>query len=211
MAGDTIQKSELLTLRFFDENILGDVARGVEKSDPTATADGVAIKFDGVGANEDLILILDLIDANGNEITSAITVDNGDIIKDTAPPPYANSRSTTTMALLIVESNDYNFGAEKYEIQGVQIMQSANGLTGTGIDLNGAVGSSGGSTLANTQSFTAASFGNEQDVLKIVDIGFIQTETTVTEQNAHLDFTFQIADGDNDLSGIQTIHLDILA
>ena len=53
VAGDTIQKNELLTLRLFEENILGDVALGVEKTDPTATASGIALKFDGIGANEE--------------------------------------------------------------------------------------------------------------------------------------------------------------
>jgi hypothetical protein len=85
VAGDTIQKGEALTLRFFQENILGDVNPGApdggtERIDPTTTASGVVIKFDGIGNSEDLVLILDLKDANGNEITRAVNVQNLDLI-----------------------------------------------------------------------------------------------------------------------------------
>ena len=64
VAGDTIQKGELRTLRFFAEDILGDVVPGspdggFERLPPTATSSGVAIKFDGIGNSEDLVLILD--------------------------------------------------------------------------------------------------------------------------------------------------------
>ncbi|OWK21736.1 hypothetical protein AJ88_11125 [Mesorhizobium amorphae CCBAU 01583] len=45
VAGDTIQKGELLTLRFFNSNV------GIqnEATAPTATAGAMAIKFDGIG------------------------------------------------------------------------------------------------------------------------------------------------------------------
>ncbi|MES0003398.1 DUF5801 domain-containing protein, partial [Mesorhizobium sp. M0051] len=194
VAGDTIQQGELLTLRFFNTN----VGIQTEATDPTTVASAVAIKFDGVGTSEDLILILDLKDANGHEITRAITVDNGDLFRmGQVPAPYSSDFTLDNNdALLVVEHNDYNFGSETYQIQGIQIMQSANGLTGSGINLNGGVGGNGGSSLANLQSFTAASFGNEQDVLKITDIGFTSTQTTTPD--AHLDFAFQVADADGD-------------
>src|SRR5262249_6901678 len=152
-------------------------------------------------ASEDLILILDLKDANGNEITRAVTVNNSDIFKTgQVPAPYNTEFSLDNNdGLVVVEANDYNLAGETYQIQGIQIMQSANGLTGSGINLNGAVGVNGGSVTNNAftfQSFTDASFGNEQDVLKITDIGFIQT--TNGFQDAALDFAFQIKDGDND-------------
>lgn len=68
------------TLRFFGENILSDAAdndpgtpgvQTVEKVDPTTIADGIAIKFDGIGSSEDLIVLLDLIDSNGSQTTRA--------------------------------------------------------------------------------------------------------------------------------------------
>ena len=46
----------MLNLRFFGENILDTVdpnapGGGDEITDPTTTADGVAIKFDGIGSS----------------------------------------------------------------------------------------------------------------------------------------------------------------
>nr|WP_087575419.1 DUF5801 repeats-in-toxin domain-containing protein [Sphingomonas sp. CDS-1] len=212
VAGDTIQKGELLTLRFFQENILTDVNPGApgggnERLDPTAKASGVVVKFDGIGNSEDLIVILDLKDANGNEITRAVNVQNADLIKGNAniPLPY-NSEFTldNNDALLIIEQNDYTAAGETYQIQGIQIMQSANGLTGNAINLNGAVGTNGGSNA--TGSLTAWD-PTDNDVLKIVDIGFVQqTSGTI---DANLDFAFNIADADLDLLGVQHINVQI--
>jgi hypothetical protein len=212
VAGDTIQKGEALTLRFFQENILGDVnpnapGGGTERIDPTTSASGVVIKFDGIGNSEDLVVILDLKDANGNEITRAVNVQNSDLIKGNAnvPSPY-NTEFTldNNDALLIIEQNDYTVSGETYQIQGIQIMQSANGLTGDAINLNGAVGTNGGSSA--TSNLTAWDT-TDNDVLKIVDIGFVQqTSGTI---DANLDFGFQIADADGDTTLTQDIFVDI--
>jgi len=212
VAGDTIQKGELLTLRFFDQNILGDVnpkaaGGGTERTDPTTEASGVVIKFDGIGMSEDLVVILDLKDANGDEITRAINVQNSDLIKGNAniPAPY-NTEFTldNNDALLVIEQNDYAAAGETYQIQGIQIMQSANGLSGDAIDLTGATGAGNGSST--TTGLTAWD-PLDNDVLKIVDIGFVQ-QTSGT-LNADLDFAFDIADGDLDLLGVQHINVRI--
>lgn len=207
VAGDTIQKGELLTLRFFTQNILGDVATANERIDPTAKAGGIVIKFDGIGASEDLVLILDLKDANGNEITRAVNVQNSDLIKGNAniPSPYSTEFTLDNNdALLIIEQNDYTVAGETYQIQGVQIMQSANGLTGNAINLNGATGVNGGSSA--TSNLTAWD-PTDNDVLKIVDIGFVQqTSGTIS---ANLNFAFDIVDGDGDLLGVQNIPVQV--
>ena len=110
---------------------------------------------------------------------------------------------------MIIEANDYNLAGEHYQLQGVQIMQSANGLTGSGINLNRATGVNGGSPVGGTlQSWTDPSFGNENDNLKITDIGFIQTQTGT--QDASLDFSFQIVDGDGDTTATQHLLVDVL-
>ncbi len=211
VAGDTIQKGEVLTLRFFQEDILGDVNPnapdgGTEQLNPTAKASGVVVKFDGVGNSEDLVVILDLKDADGIEITRAVNVQNSDLIKGNAniPPPY-NTEFTldNNDALLILEANDYNDGIETFQIQGLQIMQSANGLSGMAINLDGAVGVDGDSPAT---SGLGAFDLTDNDVLKIVDIGFVQqTSGTI---DASLDFSFKIADADQDLTGIQHIFVD---
>jgi len=212
VAGDTIQKGELLTLRFFHENILSDVnpgaaGGGTERVDPTATSSAVAIKFDGIGSSEDLLVVLDLKDANGNEITRAINVENSDLIKGNAnvPSPYSTEFTLDNNdALLIIEQNDYTVAGETYQIQGIQIMQSANGLTGSAINLNGAIGVNGGSSA--TSNLTAWD-PTDNDVLKIVDIGFVQqTSGTI---GANLDFALNIVDGDGDLLGLQHIAVQV--
>jgi len=212
VAGDTIQKGEVLTLRFFNTNILGDVnpkaaGGGTEQVDPTAKASGVVVKFDGIGNSEDLVIILDLKDSDGNEITRAVNVENSDLIRGNAniPAPYNTEFSLDNNdALLIIEQNDYTVAGETYQIQGIQIMQSSNGLTGDAINLNGAIGVNGGSSA--TTSLTAWD-PMDQDVLKIVDIGFIQQSSG--DIGATLDFAFNIVDGDNDQTATQHILVDI--
>lgn len=44
---------------------------------------------------------------------------------------------------MIIESNDYNFGSENYLIQGLQVLDSTEGVSGSGYNLNGNVGVSG--------------------------------------------------------------------
>ncbi|RUZ74538.1 hypothetical protein EN943_23575 [Mesorhizobium sp. M7A.F.Ca.US.006.01.1.1] len=212
VAGDTIQKGEVLTLRFFEQNILPDVNPkatdgGNERLDPTASASGVVIKFDGVGNSEDLVLILDLKDANGNEVTRAVNVQNSDLIKGNAniPSPYSTEFTLDNNdALLILEQNDYTVAGETYQIQGIQIMQSANGLTGTAINLNGGIGAGGGS---NATGGLTAWDPTDNDVLKIVDIGFVQ-QTSGTF-NANLDFSFALADADGDPTATQHIPVTV--
>ncbi|VIO72624.1 hypothetical protein CI1B_42700 [Bradyrhizobium ivorense] len=213
VAGDTIQKGEVLTLRFFKENILSDVdpnapGGGTERLDPTTSASGVVIKFDGIGNSEDLVVILDLKNANGNEITRAVNVENADLIKGNANIPFPYNTEFTldnNDALLIIEQNDYTVAGETYQIQGIQIMQSSNGLTGTAINLNGAIGANG---FSNATSNLTAWDPADQDVLKIVDIGFVQqTSGTI---DANLDFAFKVADADGDATLLQHIPVGVL-
>jgi hypothetical protein len=83
-------------------------------------------------------------------------------------------------------------------------MQSANGLTGTAINLNGATGVNGGSSA--TSNLTAWD-PTDNDVLKIVDIGFVQqTSGTI---DASLDFGFALADADGDQTATQHIQVNV--
>ena len=215
VAGDTIQKGELLTLRFFNSNV--GIAN--EATAPTATAGTMAIKFDGIGNSEDLMLILNLIDMNGADniagtaddnatITRAMYVSNADIYRTGQVPAPYNSEFTldNNDGLVIVEQNDYNAAGEDYVLQGVQIMQSGNGITGnnTAIDLNRTTGSGGGSNATTSLvNFDAT----DNDVLKITDIGF--TSTVTETPNANLDFAFQVADADGDQTAMQHILVDV--
>ncbi|AZO30489.1 DUF5801 repeats-in-toxin domain-containing protein [Mesorhizobium sp. M1B.F.Ca.ET.045.04.1.1] len=211
VAGDTIQKGELLTLRFFSS----DVGIVNEATVPTATAGAMAIKFDGIGTSEDLMLILNLVDdgadnilgtADDTSITRAVYADNSDILKKgQVPAPYSSEFTLDNNdGLLIIERNDYNAAGEDYVLQGVQIMQSGNGITGQAISLNGATGAGGGSNATGgLVSFDAV----DNDVLKIVDIGF--TSTVSETPDANLDFSFKVADADGDTTALQHILVDI--
>ncbi|MEZ2330706.1 DUF5801 repeats-in-toxin domain-containing protein [Mesorhizobium sp. RCC_202] len=192
VAGDTIQKGELLTLRFFNDNV-GIATEALQTAQNTATAGTMAIKFDGIGNSEDLMLILDLTDGT-NSITKAIYVPNSAIFRTgQVPSPYSGEfKLDNNDGLVVIEQNDYNTGSEHYVIKGVQIMQSGNGITGTAITLNGATGSGGAST--GTHIFDPV----DNDVLKITDIGF--TSTVSQTPDAHLNFAFQVADADGDVT-----------
>ena len=108
---------------------------------------------------------------------------------------------------MIVESNDYNAAGENFQIQGVQIMQSANGLTGSGINLNKVTGDTGGSPVSGPRQAFNSAGSHDNDVLKIVDIGFIQNTSGTLD--ADLDFSFRIADGDADTTSMQHLLIDI--
>ncbi|RWC66977.1 MAG: hypothetical protein EOS29_02740 [Mesorhizobium sp.] len=215
VAGDTIQKGELLTLRFFDNNV-GIVTEVQQTPQTSAFAGSMAIKFDGIGNSEDLMLILNLADngadnvfgtADDTSITRAMYVQNADIFKTgQVPSPYSSEFTLDNNdGLVIIEQNDYNAAGEEYLLQGVQIMQSGNGITGSAINLIRGTGAGGGSSVATND---LVSFdGADNDVLKIVDIAF---STTVTETpSANLDFAFQVADADGDQTLTQHILVDV--
>ena len=175
-----------------------------ELTDPTGKADAVALKFDGIGNGEDLIVVLDLKDASGNEITKSLVIDNSDIIKTNAavPTPWNTEFSLDNNdGLVIIEHNDYDTAAGTLQIQGIQIMQSQNGLTGTGINFNEAVGVNGGSSGSQIWGQTAnGTTANSNDVLKITDIGFV--ESVHGTQDAALNFQLQVVDGDGDTAPV---------
>ena len=224
VAGDTIQQGEVMDLDFFTASPFGDTTAA-----PTATSKGIYVKFDGIGS-EDLILVLKLIDPDDNSlITRAIIVDSEDIIiknASTSPNnfhPIANPAAygitlDQNDGAVIVESNDYNFGNENYLIQGLQVLVSTEGVTGSGYNLNGNVGVSGAST-GNTLTFSNESGEGSKsnpveageagtwdgDVVKITDLGFVTSSTP----DAHLTFNVVVTDADADATPAQTLDVTI--
>ena len=224
VAGDTIQQGEVMDLDFFTASPFGDTAAA-----PTATSKGIYVKFDGIGS-EDLVLVLKLIDPDDNsQITRAIIVDSEDIIiknASTAPNnfhPIANPAAygitlDQNDGAVIIESNDYNFGSENYLIQGLQVLDSTEGVSGSGYNLNGNVGVSGvstGSTLTFSNESGEGSKSNpveageagtwDGDVIKITDLGFV----TSTTPDAHLAFNVVVTDADADSTAAQTLNVTI--
>ena len=224
VAGDTIQQGEVMDLDFFTANPFGNTSAA-----PTTTSKGIFVKFDGIGS-EDLVLVLKLIDPDDqSHITRAIIVDSEDIIiksASTSPNnfhPIANPAAYGIVldqndGAVIIESNDYNFGTENYQIEGLQVLVSTEGVTGSGYNLNGNVGVSGAST-GNTLTFSNESGEGSKsnpveageagtwdgDVVKIVDMGFVTSSTP----DAHLTFNVVVTDADADPTAAQTLDVTI--
>jgi T1SS-143 domain-containing protein len=225
VAGDTIQQGEVMDLDFFEEDPLGNTS-----AQPTATSNGVFLKFDGIGS-EDLVIVLKLIDPDDqSQITRAIIVDSQDIIlksPSTSPNnfhPIANPAAYGIVldqndGAVIIESNDFNFGTtENYVIEGLQVLVSTEGVTGSGYNLNGNIGVSGASTGATLAFGDESGEGSKSnpvetgeagtwdgDVVKIVDMGFVTSSTP----DALLTFDVVVTDADGDSTGTQTLNVTI--
>src|SRR6185295_11563320 len=124
---------------------------------------------DGIGASDDLVVVLKLVETGfaandpAHTTTVAVVVDAADIYKfgDTIPAGYNSITLDNNDGLVIIEANDYNLAG--YQIYGAQILSSTEGITGTGIDLNRATGTSGGSS--GSEAFQPST--TDGDVLKI--------------------------------------------
>jgi len=199
VSSDTLQNSEVLNLDFYTASPGGVANPGAG----TARADTIFLKVNQLGSSEDLVVILKLVDPDDNSVTTrAVVVDSGDIWK---PADGANPLSIAygdADGVIIIEGNDYNFGSENYQIYGAQLMTSTNGITlaaGTNaINLNRATGASGASTNNDTfdsaTNFNAST--NDTDVIKIIDIGFIQRTQNTQLLKLNIDVTVTDADGD---------------
>ena len=190
---------------------------------PTAQASAIYITFDGFG-NEDMVVILKLVNLGANGVlgggddtftTKAIIVDNGDIFTNDAgntPPASYGLTLDNNDGAVIIESNDYNGAGEHWQIQGVQIMDSTEGITGTGINLNKVTGALGGST--GFQDFEGTAGGlpdaptNDNDVLKIESMGFV-TSTNVTSDVSLNFLNVSVIDADGDATAAQSINVTV--
>ena len=103
---------------------------------PTATADAIFLKFEGIGS-EDLVVVLKLVDfgadgvAGGGGVdadtftTKAIVVDNSDIYTALNPAPVGFGLVLAgNDGAVIIEKNDYNAAGENWTIQGAHIFSS---------------------------------------------------------------------------------------
>lgn len=201
VAGDTIQKGEVLDFDLFNTN-----PYGYTDAEPSAFASELFLKFDGVGS-EDLVVILKLIDPDTlSETTKAIIVENSDILKigNSITPTYGITLDNNDGAV-IFQSNDFNAEGENYLISGAQILVSTEGLVGSGINFNSAIGELGASV--GTQSFGANTTDN--DVIKISDIGLVTSETSTLD--LALEITLAVKDADADISDTQTLGIVVSA
>jgi T1SS-143 domain-containing protein len=202
VGGNTIQGGEVLDLNLYATDPGGTLG-GV----PTQTSTSMFVALDGIGGAEDMIVVLKLYDTvTGQYTTKAIIVQNADILvqADAASlvgTPYEGLGAAldNNDGLIVFEPNDYQEGNTNLVIVGAQIAGSDEGITGTGINLNGDVGVSGGSI--GTQAFST----DVSDApFKITSIGFLTTSSE--DQSAQIGFDVTIEDYDGDAL---TQHIDV--
>lgn len=205
VAGDTIQNGEVLDMLFHSEN----KANVIDQA-PSQYADGIFLRFDGIGNKEDIVVILKLADKDsiGTIVTTmAIVVDNADIFRNTTSAgqypsyliDYMESKPLDNNdGLVVIESNDYRFGSipNDYVIVGAQILSSTEKVGGSGTNLNSAVGSSGGSGTNGTQTFSKSTTV-DTDVVKISDIGFIRESVDTSTVKDYLGIGANLVFEDN--------------
>ena len=197
VAGDTIQKGEVLDFDLFTYN-----PQGFVNQPPDEFASTLFLKFDGINS-EDLVVILKLKDeVTSQQTTKALIIDNADILR-IGNPMTADYRIVldNNDGAVIIESNDYNAAGENYSIVGAQVLVSTEGISGTGINFNTATGPTGGSS--SSQSFGSSTTDN--DVIKISDIGIVTQSSTTPNADLHIDLA--VLDADTDASATQTIDI----
>ena len=80
-----------------------------------------------------MVVILKLVDPDDNSTTTrAIVVDTADVWLSSETNPYGITFAQGEDGVIIIESNDYNFGNENYQIVGMQLMLSGRSLQPVG-------------------------------------------------------------------------------
>ncbi|MFC3626964.1 type I secretion C-terminal target domain-containing protein, partial [Vogesella amnigena] len=203
IASDTLQRGEVLNMDFYTSNPGADP----NPAAGDARADGIYLKLAKWIPGEDMLVLLKLIDPDNplDTITRTIIVSSADIYTADEGNPYG---ITGADGVVIIESNDYNGAGENYQIYGIQLLVSSEDIIGSGIDLNRETGESGGSSSMLDFDANPADTGTtDQDVIKIMDVGIITSQSYT--QDAQLSFDVTLADADGDHSASQQLDVYI--
>ncbi|POA16757.1 hypothetical protein C1886_25520, partial [Pseudomonas sp. FW300-N1A1] len=211
-ASDTLQSDEVIDLDFYKTNPLGFTDSAAIR----ATSKAIFLEFTqaGPGAGKDMLVVLKLVDdITGTTINRTFIVGNSDGNDDVfnADLPAYGFVAQAQNGIVVFESNDYNFAGEHYSIQGAQVVTSTQLTSGTGFQLNGAIdnpatpGAEGATTNAQI-AFGGATTEQNNEPIKIVNIGFVSTATP----DAHLTFDVVLADADSDATATQTLDVTIV-
>ena len=211
VASDTLQAGEVLNMDFYTNSPGSSAAPGPG----TARASVMYLKLDQLGAGEDFVVVLKLINPSTNATTTrAIVVDYADIFLAGQTNPYGITFTDGSDGVVIIEANDYNAPGENYLIYGAQLLVSTEDVKGSGINLVRGTGASGASTvLSGLLGFEANTSGVEadttdQDVIKVVDIGLLSPQTSALDAN--LTFNFNLIDSDGDVTSSQLLNVAIV-
>ncbi len=197
--GNAIQSGEVLDFVFSSV----DPGGNVPTSSQLTTASGLYFYLDQYNG-EDVVLVLKLADPTtpGSYITRSIIVNADDIYSfgeanlPGAPYPTLSSGQ----ALLIIEPGDYlNLpGVESdFQLVGVQMVTSTNGLAGYGYEFDGNLNSSVVNPQQVNFNTTNNTGTNDNDVIKILDIGVIRQTENTEALSLELDVTVTDYDGDS--------------
>ena len=197
VAGDTLQKGEVLDFNLYNSNPYGYVGTA-----PNVEASSLFLKFDGIN-KENLVVVLKLVDSvDGSHTTKALVIDNSDILKagNAITSNYGINLDSNDGAI-VIESNDFNAVGQHYLVTGAQVLTSTEGITGTAIDFNSQIGAAGASTA--TQEMGAATTDN--DVIKVSDIGIVTQHNSTLDSNLHI--ALAVKDADIDATLTQTLNV----
>jgi hypothetical protein len=164
------------------------------------------IVLDGVGTSEDMIVVLKLYDTvTGEYTTKALMVQNSDIIKSNATlagTSYEGIVLDNNDGIIVIQANDYQEGNTNLVIVGGQIAGSDEGIDGTAIAFNGALGAGGASS--GTEPFST----DVSDApFKITSIGFLTDSSE--DQSATIEFDVTLEDHDGDQVVVQDVTVNI--
>ncbi|QIG55107.1 hypothetical protein G6N82_13985 [Altererythrobacter sp. BO-6] len=193
VAGNSIQQGEVIDFNFYNAdpgNIAGE--------DPTAAATGFYIQIDQFNSgSEDFIVVLKLAlpgDIPGTLTTVALKIDSNDVL--TTNQAGYPTLTGANQGLIVIEAADYaHLVPAGYQIVGAQFLTSAQGITLTAYEFNGAVGSAATDTTGTV--YSGPSVLTDNDVVKITDIGIQRITETSEALTLNLNVTVTDADGDS--------------
>ncbi len=213
VAGDTLQRGEILNFNFYASDPHGHL----DHTDITA-APTMFLKFDGYNG-ESMIVNLHVVDVGADGVAGtlddgqtrylALVVDTGDVYTNANPPSGFTIPLDQNDGAIIIQNNDYAgfLGAGDWQIEGAQVLPTSGLVSGTAVNFNGLT--TFDDPINNGASTATEAFGPqaEQETIKISDIGLI-TSTTTT-QSADLQFGVTNTDADGDTTGSQTLDVQI--
>ncbi|WP_170234978.1 hypothetical protein, partial [Croceicoccus sediminis] len=193
--GNAVQPGEVLDFTFYNT----DPGNVPGANNTLTTAIGTYFLLDQYNG-EDVVVVLKLADpANpGSYQTVSLIVDAVDIFTpgDQAGSPYPTVSGN--QALIVIEQDDYiNLPGipDNYQIVGVQLVTSTEGLSGSAYEFNGDLDAF--DTAAASYTTANNSRTNDNDVLKILDIGVIRETENSESLSLDLDVTVTDSDGDS--------------
>ena len=215
VAGDTLQRGEILNYTFFATDPHGHLDHTDFAAAPT-----MFLKLDTYN-NEDFLVNLKVVDVGANGVVGGgddgptqyllLVVDATDVYTQANPPSGGfNITFDSNDGAIIIQNNDYAgfLGAGNWQIEGAQVLVASGLVSGTGVNFNGLT-TFDDDTATDGASTATQAFGPqaEQDTLKISDIGLITSVTTT--QNGDLQFGVTNIDADGDTTATSTLDVQI--